>query len=209
MQEIKIPNREAQDKADSIIKAMKVQIDPRDNNKTAEQKFDELELQVDLLKQMRSGVHTKFIIEHDGKEFPMRLISEAEQQDCFLNALAEFYQLPEYCRIHTHLIDRYNMIFVIEKALSSSPLNPDDGHIFMTKKTLKNLTSASLTSLFAKYTALDKQYSPNIDEMTDSEFEYLLEELVKKPQLVSTLSVLQLQRIAHTYIKYLTLLADK
>ena len=101
------------------------------------------------------------------------------------------------------------MIFVLEKALSSSTLSPDDGHIFMTKKTLKNLTSASLTSLFAKYTALDKQYSPNIDEMTDSEFEYLLEEVVKKPQLVSTLSVLQLQRMAHTYIKYLTLLADK
>lgn len=209
MQEIHTPNTQDANKADSIIKAMKIAHDPRDNAKLPEQKFNELEAQYDLLKQMRSGVHCKFIIEHDGKEFPMRLISEIEQQECFLKALAEFYKLPEYCRIHTHLIDRYNMVFILEKALSSSPFNPNDGGIFLTIKALKSMTSASLSSLFAKYTAMDKQLNPCVDEMTDDEFEFLLEECVKKPELVSSLSVLQLQRIAHTYIKHLILLQDK
>ncbi|MCE3267808.1 MAG: hypothetical protein K0R49_60 [Burkholderiales bacterium] len=209
MQEINTPNIQDSSKADSIIKAMKVDCDPRDNEKLPEQKFNELESQYDLLRQMRSGVHAKFIIEHDGKEFPMRLISEEEQQDCFLKALAEFYKLPEYCRIHTHLIDRYNMVFILEKALSSSPLNPNDGAIFMTLKALKSMTSASLSSLFAKYTAMDKQLNPCVDEMSDAEFEFLMEECVKKPELVSSLSVLQLQRITHTYIKHLILLQGK
>lgn len=209
MQEVHIPDIQDANKADSIIKAMKIAHDPRDNAKLPEQKFNELEAQYDLLKQMRSGVHCKFIIEHDGKEFPMRLISETEQQECFLKALAEFYKLPEYCRIHTHLIDRYNMVFILEKALSSSPFNPNNGGIFLTIKALKSMTSASLSSLFAKYTAMDKQLNPCVDEMTDDEFEFLLEECVKKPELVSSLSVLQLQRIAHTYIKHLILLQDK
>lgn len=209
MQKIHTPNDADTNKADSIIKAMKVAHDPRDDNKLPEQKFSELEAQYDLLRQMRSGIHSKFIIEHDSKEFPMRLISEDEQQECFLKALAEFYKLPEYCRIYTHLIDRYNMVFILEKALSSSPLNPGDGAVFMTLKALKSMTSASLSSLFAKYTAMDKQLNPCVDEMTDNEFEFLLEECVKKPELVSSLSVLQLQRIAHTYIKHLILLQDK
>ncbi|MFN8769713.1 MAG: hypothetical protein ACK5Z5_07550 [Neisseriaceae bacterium] len=209
MQEIHTANNQDLTRADTIIKAMKVAHDPRDDTKDSLQKFNELESQYDMLKQMRSGVHCKFIIEHDGKEFPMRLISEEEHQDCFLKALAEFYKLPEYCRIHTHLVDRYNMIFILEKALSSSPLNPADGAVFITLKALKNMTSASLSSLFAKYTAMDKQLNPCVDEMTDSEFDFLIEECVKKPELVSSLSVLQLQRIALTYIKQLTLLQDK
>ncbi|MBP9741926.1 MAG: hypothetical protein KBD37_01060 [Burkholderiales bacterium] len=209
MQEIHIPDNKDSHQTDAIIKAMKISHDPRDNTKLPEQKFNELEAQYDLLKQMRSGVHCKFIIEHDGKEFPMRLISEQEQQECFLKALAEFYKLPEYCRIHTHLIDRYNMVFILEKALSSSPLNPNDGGIFITLKALKSMTSASISSLFAKYTAMDKQLNPSVDEMTNDEFEFLLEECVKKPELVKSLSVLQLQRIAHTYIKHLTLLQGK
>lgn len=209
MQEIQTSNTQDSNKADSIIKAMKVTHDPRNDTKDASQKFNELEAQYDLLKQMRSGIHCKFIVEHDGKEFPMRLISEEEQQECFLKALAEFYKLPEYCRIHTHLIDRYNMIFILDKALSSSPLNPNDGTIFITIKALKSMTSASLSSLFAKYTAMDKQLNPCIDEMTDAEFDFLMEECVKKPELVSGLSVLQLQRIAHTYIKQLMLLQGK
>lgn len=209
MQTIAAPSSENSNTADAIIQAMKINHDPRDNDKLPEQRFNELEAQYDLLKKMRSGVHCKFIIEHDGQEFPLRLISEDEQQECFLKALAEFYKLPEYCRIHTHLIDRYNMIFILEKALSSSPLNPEDGGVFMTIKALKAMTSASLSSLFAKYTALDKQLNPCIDEMTDSEFEFLVEECLKKPELVSSLSVLQLQRIAHTYLKQLTLLKGK
>jgi hypothetical protein len=209
MQEIQTPNNQDLTCADTIIKAMKIAHDPRDDAKDSSQKFNELEAQYDLLKQMRSGVHCKFIIEHDGKEFPMRLISEEEQQECFLKALAEFYKLPEYCRIHTHLIDRYNMVFILEKALSSSPLNPADGAVFITLKALKSMTSASLSSLFAKYTAMDKQLNPCVDEMTDSEFDFLMEECVKKPELVSSLSVLQLQRIALTYIKQLMLLQDK
>jgi len=209
MQEIKTQSKEELSKADSIIKAMKIATDPRDNEKLPGQAFNELECQLDLLKQMRSGVHSKFIIEHDGKEFPMRLISEEEQQECFLKALAEFYKLPEYCRIHTHLIDRYNMVFILEKALSSSPFNVEDGNIFMTLKTLRSLTSASLSSLFAKYTAMDKQLNPCVDEMTDVEFEFLLEECIKKPELVNSLSVLQLQRIALIYIKHLISLTDK
>lgn len=209
MQEINTPDTQDSSKADSIIKAMKVSHDPRDNDKLPDQKFNELEAQYDLLKQMRSGVHSKFIIEHDGKEFPMRLISDDEQRECFLKALAEFYKLPEYCRIHTHLIDRYNMVYILEKALSSSPLNPTDGAVFMTLKALRTMTAASLSSLFAKYTAMDKQLNPCIDEMTDDEFEFLLEECVKKPESVSKLSVLQLQRIAHTHIKHLILLRGK
>ena len=97
------------------------------------------------------------------------------------------------------------MIFILEKSLSSSPLSPDDGGIFMSVTALKSMTSASLSSLFAKYTAMDKELNPSIDEMTDDEFTFLLEEVVKKPELVRSLSVLQLQRIALTYIKHHTL----
>jgi hypothetical protein len=206
MQKIKVPKKEKLDSADKIIKAMKVTSDPRQEEESF---IDKQEMQVDLLKQMRSGVHTKFIIEHDGKEFPLRLISDQEQHDCFLNACRDFYALPEYMRIYTNILDRYNMIYVLDKALSSSPLCPGDGQIFMSLKALKTMTSASLSSLFAKYTAMDKQFSPCIDEMTDEEFEYLLEECVKKPALVRELSVLQLQRIALSYIQTLTKLMDK
>jgi hypothetical protein len=112
-------------------------------------------------------------------------------------------------RIYTNWLDRFNMVHVLHKSLSSSPLCANDNQVFMTVKALRSMTSASLSSLFAKYTAMDKQFNPCIDEMTDEEFEYLLEECVKKPVLVKELSVLQLQRIALSYIQTLTKLMGK
>ena len=188
---------------------MRVEYDPREDNKSGNQVFEEMSQESDFLRSMRSGVHCKFIIEHDGRELPMRLISEEEQNECLYKAAKDFDELPKYCQKFTFLIERFRMIYMLERSLSSSPLNPTDGSIFLPIEALKNMTTASLSTLFAKYVAMDKHFSPNIDDMTDNEFQFLLDECVKKPELVSNLSVLQLQRIAHIYIQQFISQLDK
>lgn len=150
-------------------------------------------VQYDRLEAMRSGVHSRLEIEgfDGGLQTVLRLLSVKEQQDVRQEAHKNYIELAEVQR----LPGIENEIFIVCLLQKASTSCPEDKTPDLTKAFIETLTMNQLLSLYQIWVDFDSDCNPNLHTLNEEEISELLNELKKKPQLVSNLLPWQLRNL--------------
>lgn len=182
--------------------------DPRMQNLNADAKYERTQKQYNILEKMRCGTHVREIIEHDGIEVPLRLISLKEDQEARLAAVEYVNSIDAHKRIPT-LYDAALMVEILYRALSSCPEKVDDADCFMNKHTLYGLPIDSINAFYAKWVALNRKYNPKAETMSDEAVKDLLEAVMDKKKQLSDCTPFQLQKMCGVFLETYTSLKGK
>lgn len=194
---------------DQIVNATKKgDSDPR---LSEEQKFNREMVDMSLFRKLRVGVDEMHLIDlfDDGNPdnmLPMRILSIKEIMDIEREVRSWYGELTEIQRTFS-LQEKRTAILTLKHALSSSDLS-EDHHYLMQIDTLEKLPYDSLVFLMTKYRDMCDKYNPNLEFLTEEEINVLVDELKKKPALMSSLSRSRLEQVLLRIIQIENILMD-
>ena len=178
-------------------------------NLSDNEKEKRLILNYGKLEGMKSGVHVRIPIEFDGIPLTLRLISIREFEEANDEALIEWGKKPEIARWHVTL-DLLKMTKILYRALSPCPEQVYNGKTEFTNKQLESMTCNQIYRLYELWLDIDREYNPCVDDLTEEAFNQMLDEVVKKPDLILHLSLKQLERLSTYFIlRERAILTDK
>lgn len=166
---------------------------------TDSEKEARLSLNYDKLEAMKSGVHTRILVDFDGIQLMLRLINVKERQLATDAAAIEWGKKAEIARWQVDL-ELLRMINILYYALSPCPEQVDEFRAQFTKNQLNSMTENQIYRLYDLWCDIDREYNPCIDDLSEEAFNEMLDEVVKKPDLISRLSLKQLERLSTYFI---------
>jgi hypothetical protein len=158
------------------------------------QKFEIGRYKYDLLAQMRKGTSACQIVDFDGVEIPLRLLSQKEIHGINLEVMREKNAIlkdEHYYRME----DAIYMRKVLSKATTKSPIPGNDNIPVFNEETVANMTPHQIEALYQIWVDFNSECSPCIDNMTDDSLFALYEDLKKNPNLVNSLTPFQLRKV--------------
>lgn len=167
-------------------------------NLTQDQRDARMLLKLDKLEGMRGGAHTRIRVSFAGTEFSLRLITAQERVEATELALAEHYKKPEVIRWKPNL-DLLMQVHILYFALTPCPQQANDAYAQLKVKEIWYMTENQIHQLYQTWVEFDKEYNPDVDNMTEEEFSILLEDVKKKPELLFNASYRQLLRMNMYY----------
>lgn len=168
-------------------------------NLTSEQKEARITLKLDKLEAMRSGAHTKILVDFDGASLSLRLLTAQERVEATEKALDMHYKKPEIIRWKTNM-ELFMKVWILYYALTPCPQQVNDLYAQFNVKDLWYMTENQIDRLYQLWVEFDKEYNPNIDDMTEEEFNIWLLDVKKNPALLSHASYHLLQKTNMYYI---------
>lgn len=165
---------------------------------TQEERDKRMLIKYDRLEAMHSGVHCKTSIDFDGQPFTLRLLSAQERLMASEKAMEEHFKKPQIIQWKPNL-DLLMQVHILFYALTPCPEQANEGYAQLKIKDLWHMTENQINRLYQIWMEFDKEKNPDIDNMTEEEFNILLEDVKKKPELLLGASYRQLQRIATFY----------
>lgn len=153
----------------------------------------------DKLEAMKSGAHTRIPIEFDGILLTLRLITVQERQMATDKAAIEWGKKPEIARWSVDL-ELLRMLHILYYALSPCPEQVYDGKGPFTLKQLNFMTENQIYRLYELWCDIDREYNPCVDDLSEEAFNEMLDEVVKKPDLILRLSLKQLERLSTYFV---------
>lgn len=143
---------------------------------------------------MRAGVQTQFIIKYNDAVFPMRILSEAETQQCLINAKVMMSAKSSHVRNDPLSEYREYMCWVLSRALTPVPVANDPflneaiekpseivTHTSRNVRELKEVLSREgISGLFSLYAEREAELNPNLNTMTQEQLDHFEEDLKKK-----------------------------
>lgn len=142
----------------------------------------------DFLERLKAGVKNRKILVYPGSDMDItiRVLSEAERQEAHFET--EQYFKRRGIEISMVTVDAYEAeksLRMLYKAITDADSKPIARSI---ERFRELITVDEKNSLVDEYMALEKDCSPNIAELSDSETDEILEDLKKNPATVGNVS---------------------
>jgi len=188
---------------EKLNEVMKGKYPPTLNQKRAE--IADSRLNVGFLESLRLGASQWHTVESQNRHgetitIYLRILTIREKREVDLAALEWFHSLPEYQRV-PELYQIELAIQTLSKALTAHRTDSVGEQVQLNRETLEACTLEAIQFMISSYHDLCQKYNIGIDDTSPEEIEMMVEQLVKKPHLVSNLTRSQLERVALTSIQ--------
>lgn len=194
------------DKSEELLKSLRGAldgVDPREKSLSADGKKAQAEAMWDKIKLFKNNPTVKEVVEHDGVDLPIRILSAQEFMDCQMEACARFNKI-DLARQFPDLKLYFLMILVITRSLTSSPQNMDVAPY--SEAFVSSLPFSSLIGLYRKWELVQEKYNCNIEAISADEFKYLMDVVEKKtPRCLIEITYPQLLRFTTKLLEIHTL----
>jgi hypothetical protein len=157
----------------------------------------------DNIDAMFLGIYAEIKVKHPktptGEDaiWHMRLLSDREEEVCYVRALQEFEKLTPFEKQIPFKLEKLKCAYMIDRALSEpptksdlffslsknyerKPINLDSGESVM----LEEYSADFILKLFNKWEQACRECTPNLDSMSEEEFFILVEDIKKKPEII-------------------------
>ncbi len=181
--------------ADEVLGTLKGTLsgeDVRDKNLSADALMERAEAQWDIIKKFDCNPTVQEYVEYESKspegtrlDIPMRILSGQEVMDSEMEAMKAFNEIPSELQVPGIKHWRY-MIEILYRAMSPSPQNT--GSLpFLSKKGLMQLPLPVLNDLFRIQEKVQDKYTIDLEELTNEEFEAIIDTVKKSPESLKDL----------------------